>query len=471
MLRTSFSRPRVSRHPLSRHLLATAAFVVAASFASSCALAAEAGKIIFAAGTAQLDGQPAVLGVAVPEGATLRTGANGFLYVKTVDNGLFILRPDSEARVVTYQVDAANPQNTRVKFELLKGVARARSGDAVKQARQNFRFNTPVAAIGVRGTDFTVFTDNQTTKVTVLSGGIVVSGFTDACRPEGAGPCEGAASRELFAAQKGQLLRVQKGKAAPEVLHGGTPAPDEVAPPRGDEPVAGAVGGSGAVAGTPNLDAQKSDNLVQATNLVPPKNNVETPPVGPIVMPPPVVTETPPVTTPTVPERGIVWGRWQAVLGKPAPINILVENKRSELLATNGNFALYRTPGRDYVAPERGTMGFKLMQSEVYMYTDYGTRRIESPASMSNGKLNVDFGARTFTTSADVTSMKETFALQAQGALGKDGRLYGDAARGTIGMMNVQGLLGSEQNGAAVYIFDARLDANRTVNGATKWQH
>ncbi len=463
MLRTSLFGQTASAYFLSRPALAAA--VLAA--ASSCAWADDAGKIIFTAGTAELDGQPAALGVTVREGATLRTGGNGFLYVKTVDNGLFILRPDSEAKVVTYRVDAVNPQNTRVKFELMRGVARARSGDAVKQARQNFRFNTPVAAIGVRGTDFTVFTDSQTTKVTVLVGGIVVSGFGEGCRPEGAGPCEGTASRELFAAQKGQLLRVQKGKGAPEVLHGGTPAPDEVAPPRGDEPVAGTVGGNVA---TPNLDAQKSDNLAQAATQLPPRNNVETPPVGPTVMPPPVVTETPPPTPPE-PERGIVWGRWQAVLGKPAPINMLVENKRSELLATNGNFALYRTPGRDYVAPERGTMGFKLMQSEVYMYTDYGKNRIESPATMSNGKLNVDFGARTFTTSADVTSLKETFALQAQGALGKDGRLYGDAARGATGVMNVQGLLSNEQNGAAVYIFDARLDPNRTVNGAAKWQH
>jgi hypothetical protein len=445
-----------------RHLFLTSALLV-----SSCAWAEDAGKIIFAAGNSQLDGQTAAVGATVREGAVVRTGADGFVYVKTLDNGLFILRPNSEARVVTYHVDQVNPQNTRVKFELVKGVARARSGDAVKQARQNFRFNTPVAAIGVRGTDFTVFTDNVTTRVTVLTGGVVVSGFGEGCRPEGAGPCEGGASRELFAAQKGQLLRVQKGKAAPEVLRGGESSPDEVAPPRTDEPVAHTTGGS-AISTGPNLDAKKNDSLVAVAiaNQPPPKEDPGV--VLPPVLVPPVIVPNP---EPVQPERGIVWGRWQSVLGQVPQINMLVENKRSELLATNGNFALYQTPGREYVAPERGSMGFKLAQSDVYMYTDYGTKRIESPASMSNGKLTVDFGARSFVTSADVTSLKETFGLQAQGVLGKNGRLFGDDPAGRTGVMNVQGLLSNEQNGTAVYIFDARLDKNRTVNGATLWRH
>ena len=164
------------------------------------ARAADAGKIIFVAGKAEVAGRPAVDGAPVQEGQMLSTGGDGFLYIKTVDSGLFILRPNTQARIATYHVDDKNPANTRVKFELLSGVARSKSGNAVKQARQNFRFNTPVAAIGVRGTDFTVFTDNDTSRVAVISGAIVMSGFGAACNPGGAGPCEGSASRELSAA-------------------------------------------------------------------------------------------------------------------------------------------------------------------------------------------------------------------------------------------------------------------------------
>jgi hypothetical protein len=201
------------------------------------AQAAEAGKVIFVAGKATIAERQAADGAAVEEGQMLSTGADGFLYVKTVDNGLFILRPNTRAQIVTYHVDTQHPENTRVKLELLNGVARSKSGDAVKQARQNFRFNTPVAAIGVRGTDFTVFTDSTTSRVAVISGAITMSGFAGACSADGGGPCEGATSRELTAAQRGQLLQVKRGQVAPQLLQSSPLSPDQVSPPRADEPL------------------------------------------------------------------------------------------------------------------------------------------------------------------------------------------------------------------------------------------
>lgn len=214
-------------------LLITATLACAAQFAH----AADAGKIIFVTGAAQAGERAAALGAQVQEGQMLSTGADGYIYVKTADNGLFILRPNTRARIVDYHIDTKNPANTKVKFELISGTARSKSGDAVKQARQNFRFNTPVAAIGVRGTDFTVVTDDDTSRVSVFSGGVVVSGFVGGCRPDGAGPCEGATSRELSAAQRGQLVQVTRGQAAPQVLEADETAPDKVAPPRMDEPI------------------------------------------------------------------------------------------------------------------------------------------------------------------------------------------------------------------------------------------
>src|SRR5213076_2375334 len=147
-------------------------FVVIVSLAAAAQLAsaAEAGKVIYVAGKADIADKAAAVGAPVQEGDMLTTGADGYVYVKTVDNGLFILRPNTRARITSYHVDAQDPANTRIKLELLSGVARSRSGEAVKLARQNFRFNTPVAAIGVRGTDFTVFTDQDTSRVAVISG-------------------------------------------------------------------------------------------------------------------------------------------------------------------------------------------------------------------------------------------------------------------------------------------------------------
>jgi hypothetical protein len=437
--------------------------------AAQLAHAAEAGKVIFTAGKAELAGTAAVLGASVQEGQMLSTGPDGFLYVKTIDNGLFILRPNTQARIAAYHVDTQHPENTQVKLELLSGVARSKSGNAVKLARQNFRFNTPVAAIGVRGTDFTVFTDNETSRVAVLSGAIVMSGFAGACRPEGAGPCESSVSRELSAAQRGQLLQVQRGQPAPKLLDSSPLSPDMVSPPRADEPLAhgtGNGGGANTATGQPNLDAEKTANLNNAIGKV-------TPPVVPpvVVMPPPGPVDGS-GSGPQLPERDIVWGRWTVVAGLPPKFILTMAKEGNELLAQNGDYALLRSPGRDYVAPSNGNIGFKLADSEAFIYTNYTpTYRTEAKASLTNGALNVDFGSKSFSTSMDLVSDSgQMTRLQANGTVTTEGRLYGDAAGSRTGYMNVQGLLSNADGGKAAYIFDSRLDDKRTVNGATSWQ-
>jgi hypothetical protein len=425
--------------------------------------AGEAGKVIFTAGKANVADRAAAVGTSVEEGQTLSTGPDGFLYVKTIDNGLFILRPNSQARISAYHIDAQHPENTRVRLDLLSGVARSRSGAGVKQARQNFRFNTPVAAIGVRGTDFTVFTDNDTSRVAVISGAIVMSGFGGACRADALGPCEGSASRELSAAQRGQLLQLQRGQAAPQLLQSSPLSPDRVSPPRADEPLSHAGGAT--PAGQPNLDAEKTANLgnaiVKAT-------------IPPPVLPPPVeVTPTPvPVLTGAqLPDRSIVWGRWQTVAGMAPTLILSMAKQNNELLAVNGNYVLLRGQEPDsFIAPNNGSIGFKLSNSDAFVYTDFTpTYRIETPATLSNGTLNVDFGNKSFSTGFDLTSSAGNAKLQATGVVSADGQLLGNPANGQPGLINVQGLLSNQNGGSAAYIFDGRLDDKRTVNGATYW--
>ena len=439
-----------------RYLLITT-FIAAACLGQS-ASAADAGRIIFTAGKASVGEQPAVEGGMVQEGQLLATGNDGYIYIKTADNGLFIVRPGSQARIATYHIDKANPANTQVKFELLSGVARSKSGDAVKQARQNFRFNTPVAAIGVRGTDFTVFTDNQTSRVAVLTGAVVVSGFAGGCSPDGVGPCQGAASRELSAAQRGQLLQVTRGQAAPQLLSGSPLSPDLVSPPRSDEPVA-KTDGSGT--GTPSLEGQKVATLA-ASDTVVNKPPVLVPPVSP------AQPELPP--TPSQPDSGIIWGRWVQSGPYYPKIYLAQAMDKATLIATNGDYALLRTQGAAFVSPSSGSIGFSLSDSDAVVYSNYGYGvRTVAPATLANGALNVDFGSRSFATRFDVLTGAEVLPFQATGTVGGDGRLYGDESNGRTGYLNVQGLLSNEKNGSASYIFDGRVDALRTVNGATYW--
>ncbi|MCP2012273.1 FecR domain-containing protein [Duganella violaceipulchra] len=470
--------------------------MAAVALAAPAVQAAEAGTIIFVAGEVRVGDHAAVLNGSIGEGELLSTGKDGSLYIKTIDNGLFILRPATKARIAAYHVDRANPANTRIKLELLSGVARSQSGEAVKAARQNFRFNTPVAAIGVRGTDFTVFTDQDTSRVAVISGGITISGFTGACRPDGIGPCEGSSSRELSATQRGQLLQFHRGQVAPQLLQDATLAPDVSAPPRPEEPAGKQGGGGGGVAGMPGLEAQKTVAIQQLTQntaggknppdatgivTVPPISEVSPPvtPTPPVVVTPPVVTPpvvTPPVVTPPVvvppvlPERQIVWGRWQPVLDLPVKVDFVAElNKGSELVSTNDDFALMRTQGKDYLIPERGSVGFELTQSEAYIHSD-NTAIPVVVAKVENGVLKFNFDNRTFATSFDVVNKTERIALQSKGDVASDGRFSGESRFNAPTNMALNGVLSSENGGTAAYLFDARLSGNRAVYGATLWR-
>ncbi|MDO8305157.1 FecR domain-containing protein [Herminiimonas sp.] len=430
-----------------------------------------------------------MLGAPVSEGELLTTGADGYIYVKTLDDGLFILRPNTRARIATYRVDAKNPANTRIKLELMKGVARSQSGNAVKLARQNFRFNTPVAAIGVRGTDFTVFTDNDVSSVAVISGGITISGFSGGCRPEGTGPCEGATSRELTAAQRGQLLQIQRGQPSARLLPGGVLSPDTVAPPRGDEPI-----GKNNV-GTPNvglsvpeplLDPIKSANVQNPGESKPNTPPVQPPPVivsppeePPVVVVPPVVTPPPVVVTPpvvVVPDptpvvhRTIVWGRFQPILDQAAQVVLAEQNAaKAQRIALLGSYALYRTTvGAEYLVPERGSVGFVMKDGEAYIASDNVTV-LPVKARMENGLLNFDFDKKKFSTSFDLISGAETFKLAAGGTVASDGRFGVISQYAPGNNMTADGVLSNADGGSAAYVFRAPLSAGRTANGITYW--
>lgn len=418
------------------------------------AVAGEAGKVIFVAGAAQVAERVVAEGASVQEGQLLSTGADGFLYVKTVDNGLFILRPNTRARIVTYQVDTKNPANTHVKLELLSGVARSKSGDAVKAARQNFRFNTPVAAIGVRGTDFTVYTDQDTSRVAVLSGRVVVSGFAGACRPEGGGPCEGATSRELSASQRGQLLQVRRGQEAPQLLQGGGNAPDQVSPPRADEPLA-----KGAGTGDPALDAKKGDSLEKLVEKLPPQ------PAPPPVAPPPVVVDQP--LPPVVNGQELQWGRWTTLAGLAPTASFSGPDGAQRIIG--GNYVLFRTAGDAYVAPERGSVAFNLKGGEAFIIHDDPAISAVA-AELKNGALNVNFGTQTFVTSFDLVNGSESFRMTADGEVLGNGR-FGNSLQGRrdTNNMAVDGMLSNANGGTAGYVFSGRLDSSRTTNGVTYW--
>ncbi|TWI64335.1 FecR family protein [Pseudoduganella lurida] len=456
---------------------ACGAVLLAVAACATPAWAGEAGRAVFVSGDVRIGRAPVALNGVVQEGDEITTGRDGYIYVKTVDDGLLVLRPSSRARIAAYHIDRETPANTRVKLELLEGVARSVSGNGVKAARQNFRFNTPVAAIGVRGTDFTVFTDQETSNVTVLSGAIVVSGFGGSCQPGGAGPCEHPASRELAASQAGQMLQVRRGRAEPNVLPGGPLAPDAVTPPRGDEPGKGAT--TPVASAEPSLDPQKASNVLQQgltvrTPVLPPEPPPVPPvqaatPEDPLVSAPaeqPVVSVPVETVPPPLPPSNLVWGRWAAVAGAAGTVDgtkLVAQGAR--LVGSNAYYSVYRDASTEYQMPQSGAAGFSLSQGEALVSTSGSLT--PSAAALTNGQLNVDFGARTFTTGFDLTTGKDTFRLQAEGNLGSNGDMSAINRFTPASNMTVSGSLGTRND--AAYIFTTRLDERRTANGVTYW--
>jgi hypothetical protein len=444
----------MTRNLLRRDALATlgAFFVLVVSCA---AYGQEAGQVVQAIGGARLAGVPSKVGDKVQAGDSLSTDADGYLYIKTVDGGFLILRPSSKARVLAYTIDAAQPSNNRIKFELSQGVARSISGAAVKQSRQNFRFNTPVAAIGVRGTDFTVFTDAQTTRVAVVSGGVVVSGFGAGCTEQGMGPCEVSAKRELFAGQESQVLQVSRGQAVPQLLRGGSLLPDVIAPPRADEPANTSANSTSTKVAT----SLGSANVNQDPNLAPLKLTALDQQLNPLPAIPPV----------------IVWGRWQPLLDNPAEISLSSLSTANQLVGTNIYFALLRNKDKQWVSPAEGAASFSLQSSMVVVQAN-GVGAV-FPATLENGKLAVNFTNSSFTTQFDLLTQGQRIARHAEGSVFKDGTFGNVSQFWGNNSMQVQGVLVQNPGLSGAYLFQSRLDdgqgtgplAGQLASGITTW--
>lgn len=407
------------------------------SFAICCNVwAADVAKVVFVAGDASIAGRQARLGEHVQEGRLLETGKDGYLYLETVDRGFLILRPSTKASIVAYKVDSVVPSNSKFKLELESGIARHISGEAAKAARQSFRFNTPVAAIGIRGTDFTIYTDQQTTRVSVLSGGVVVSPLSSSCLSSGFGPCEGSNSRELFAGKLAQVIQVQRGGSAPVFLQGLEQAPDTMSPPKSNEPSpsaanAGGGGASKANAGDTDLSPLKVGQLDR-------------------------------LTKPTM----LVWGRWQALLDQPIEVDVAALQSSNNLVATNSYFALMRNRDTVWVPPGQASMEFAMQQSQVVISNDL-TRQV-IPAKLENGLLQLNFANSSFFTKFDLVNQSERIGLQNSGQVSADGKLFGGAQFFGGNNMAVMGSLAADSRTAA-YLFQSRLDSQRLSSGVVSW--
>jgi len=157
-------------------------------------------------------------GASIQVGDRIETSANGHVHVRFVDNGAVSVRPDSVLQVQAYRYAAQQPLLNEVRLKVEQGTSRSISGAATEADKNRFRLNTPIAAIGVRGTDFIVQTDKTGMRATVSDGAIVVGALGGACQANGLGPCGGKDARLLSADMGRLMVEVKPGEQMAHVL-------------------------------------------------------------------------------------------------------------------------------------------------------------------------------------------------------------------------------------------------------------
>lgn len=146
---------------------------------------APVGRVALSVGDAKridMEGRvaPLRLGTPISEGDRIITGGDAVAIIVFVDEARLSLRADSELLVKQYKVDPAGV-DTRLDFELVRGGIRQISGQAARQQPERYRLNTPIASIGVRGTDFLAKTSTDAVETFVQEGKIVVLPNLSSC--------------------------------------------------------------------------------------------------------------------------------------------------------------------------------------------------------------------------------------------------------------------------------------------------
>jgi hypothetical protein len=121
-------------------------------------MAAGIGSIEKADGIAQLNRgaeiKPISSASVLQSGDTLKTGQGGKVQWAMADESVFLMTENSAIRLDEFSYDSKTPAAGKSRFSLLKGAVRGLSGLIAKANPANFKLETPVATMGVRGTDF-----------------------------------------------------------------------------------------------------------------------------------------------------------------------------------------------------------------------------------------------------------------------------------------------------------------------------
>lgn len=185
-------------------LMARAGLAAVIALAFSGGALASIGYVQFATGGATVkaaDGveRLAVKGLELNAGDTIDT-REGRAQVRFSDGSYVSLQPRSVFQIKEYRYEGRTDGTERGLFSLLKGGLRTITGLIGRVNRENYEVETPVAAIGIRGTEYLAALGDSLT-VSVGEGRVAVTNETGE-----------------FLAQAGQSVYVANPKSRPEVI-------------------------------------------------------------------------------------------------------------------------------------------------------------------------------------------------------------------------------------------------------------
>jgi len=443
----------------------------AASSGDSGVNVAAVGRVKFMLGKAYVEARAQSrealrVGSVLWEGDRITTGTNGHVHIQFEDDAFVSVRPNSRLEIVKYDFNAERPELSSVKFNLQDGVARAISGKAAKSAREQFRLNTPIAAIGVRGTDFVVSATDTTVRARVNEGIIVMAPFSAECSADGFGPC-GANAVEL-AGQSMQILEQDGIAALPRLL----PAPvngegsvlsGEAAIVSADAAATEGVGKtakgetfrevvelSNATAGTGDIVVARAP-----TTTTPPATVPQSPAV-------PDFTPTEQVTAAMVSTQQLVWGRYAATANSQDLMTLSLAEASANRKVTVGN--LENGLFRDETLLKRVEKGldvvsFQLNSAQAYYDSVSGVVAMQ----VNGGSLAIDFQESNFSTELNLNHpLTGSIDFVATGRLFSGGYFHNTAETQRIaGAVSFDGT-------EAGYFFERQLEFGN-ITGLTLW--
>lgn len=369
------------------------------------------------------DGQrhPAVKSATIQSGQTIETAASGHLHVRFLDGGVIAVRPASRLVIEDYR----DPRTGgAIRFRLERGAVRSITGAWGETDHSRFRLNTPIAAIGISGTDFVVQGNDDLVRAVVYQGGIIVAPFDAACRPEDLGPCGGERARSLTA-EMGLMLELKRGNPTPILVpKNGLAAREE----------ARRVAESAAL--------PKSETLTQAA-------------AGQTLPAPAPVPAPLPAT--------LVWGHWAHVPAWPDDATLPREAAAAgrERVAENSRYVLYRLPQTEPL-PVTGVAQFTLAGAQAHLVRTDGVL----PAQVLDGRLTLDFAGRRFDTALSLSAQPiGSVPFVASGTIRPDGTFS------LIEWQNrLHGAYGVGGSGpTAAYLFE-RATPQGMFMGITQWR-